>query len=90
MLISRFTYLDTVLNGGRPVIILRAKNLVPQHSKQILITYSFNRSRMLVEPLLLIGSVFLLFALCSIVSRIDDKDIIKPASAASSTHIKQA
>ena len=30
----RFTYLDSEMNGGRPVIILRAKNVVEEHEKQ--------------------------------------------------------
>lgn len=74
---TRFTYLDSALNGGRPVLKLKARNLVPQHSKQIVVSYNFSRSRMLVEPLMLIGSVFCLFLLCSIFARLDEKVAVK-------------
>jgi Ribophorin I len=71
--VFRYTYLDTVMNGGRPVLKLKASNLVAQHDKQIVISYSFSRSRMLVEPLILIASVFAAFLVCSVIARLDDK-----------------
>ena len=67
----RFTYLDSELNGGRPVITLRALNTVEEHDGQIIVSYSFSRSRMLVEPLMLVGSFFLFFLVCSVASRLD-------------------
>lgn len=65
----RFTYLDSELNGGRPVIILHAKNLVPEHDKQVHISYTFSRPRMFVEPLMLVGTFFAFFVLCSVLAR---------------------
>lgn len=65
----RYTYLDSTLNGGRPVIILRARNLVEEHSKKVEISYRFPKTRMLVEPAMLIASVMLFFILCSAIAR---------------------
>ena len=70
---KRYTYLDSELNGGRPVLTLRAKNLVEEHDRQAVITYSFRKSRMLVEPAMLVLSYFALFVLASVVSRVGDK-----------------
>jgi len=66
---KRFTYLDSELNGGRPVIILKAKNLVEEHDKQVHISYKFSQPRMLVEPLMLVVSYLLFFIACSILGR---------------------
>lgn len=66
---NRFTYLDSELNGGRPVIILHAKNLVPEHDKQVHISYTFNKPRMFVEPLMLVGTFFAFFLLCTVLAR---------------------
>jgi oligosaccharyltransferase complex subunit alpha (ribophorin I) len=65
----RFTYLDSELNGGRPVVVLRAKNLVPEHDKQVHITYTFAQKRMVVEPLMLVGTFFAFFCVSILVSR---------------------
>jgi hypothetical protein len=35
MFVYRFTYLDTNLNGGRPVLTLKGKNAVPEHDEQV-------------------------------------------------------
>lgn len=40
---TRFTYLDSVLNGGRPVLTLRTGNVVEEHDKKI--TIRSERSR---------------------------------------------
>lgn len=67
--VCSFTYLDSELNGGRPVVILRAKNFVEEHDKQVEITYRFEQKRMIVEPFMLIVFYFSFFVLCSIVAR---------------------
>lgn len=66
---DRFTYLDSELNGGRPVIILHAKNLVPEHDKQVHVSYSFARPRMFVEPLMLVLTFLAFFVACSLLAR---------------------
>lgn len=65
----RFTYLDSELNGGRKVLIISAKNLVEEHDGEIVVSYAFSRTRMLVEPLMLFASFFAFFVICSIISR---------------------
>ena len=60
---------------------VKAKNLVPQHNKQIVISYSFSRARMLVEPLLIVGTVFLLFAFCAVISRLDAEKLLKASAS---------
>lgn len=66
---TRFTYLDSEYNGGRPVIILRGKNFVEEHDKQIVISYKFSSQRMIIEPLMLVASYFAFFVICSILAR---------------------
>ena len=72
----RFTFLDTNFNGGRPVLTIRSKNVVEEHEKQIVISYSFSRPRMLVEPGLLVATYFCFFLFCSFIVRVrsDKKD----------------
>ena len=82
----RFTYLDSTFNGGRPVLSIRAKNLVEEHDKKIIISYTFDRSRMLFEPLLLCSVFFAFFVGCSLLSRVSS--VI--SSGASSPEIKTA
>jgi len=65
----RYTYLDSKLNGGRTVIKLNAKNIVEEHDEQILISYKFQKQRMLVEPFMLVGAFFFLFCFCIIIGR---------------------
>ena len=67
----RYTYLDSELNGGRPVITIKAKNAVEEQDKQIEIFYSFNKYRMLVEPAFLVSCFFFFFVFCSIISRLE-------------------
>jgi len=84
---KRFTYLYSDLNGGRPVVILRAKNLVEEHDKQVVISYNFVKSRMIVEPLMLVGSFFVLFLILiflgqtSTISRSFSKNSLKASSS---------
>lgn len=65
----RFSYLDSAANGGRPVVVLKAKNLVEEHNRKVEISYSFAKTRMVVEPLMIVASFAALFVMLSIVSR---------------------
>ena len=67
--VYRFTYLDSELNGGRTVIILKAKNLVEEHDKQVHISYRFSSPRILVEPFMLVISYLMFFLVCSMLAR---------------------
>lgn len=71
------------MNGGRPVVVLKGKNMVEEHDEPVVITYSFASSRMLVEPLILISAFFIFFLISSIVARMDAPDPISIALAAS-------
>jgi hypothetical protein len=51
------------------VLILKAKNIVEEHDKQVHISYSFSSSRMVVEPLMLVGIYLLFFLICSTLTR---------------------
>jgi oligosaccharyltransferase complex subunit alpha (ribophorin I) len=66
---KRFTYLDSQLGGGRPVINLKARNVVEQHSDPIYITYKYSASRLIVEPFMLVAAYFMVFVVCALVSR---------------------
>lgn len=66
---THFTYLDTV---GRPVLVLNKRNLVPgEHNKYFQVAYTFSRTSMLQEPLLLIGAFFFFFFFIMIYVRLD-------------------
>eukprot|EP00941_MAST-03F_sp_MAST-3F-sp1_P000025 g25.t1 len=68
----RFTFLDASwLGGGRPVIILKKKNIVREHYQSVQIKYKFRKISMLGEPLLLILGWLSLFLVVIIGSRLD-------------------
>ncbi|CAM9540554.1 unnamed protein product [Ascophyllum nodosum] len=67
---QRFTYLDTP-GSGRPVVILKMKNVVKDHNVMFEVKYDFNRARMLVEPLLLAGFFLACFLAAMIAGRVD-------------------
>lgn len=67
--VFRFTFLDSKFNGGRKVLVFKAKNIVEEHDDQILISYKFEKQRMLLEPLILVGVYFLLFCVVILFAR---------------------
>ena len=64
----KFTYLDTI---GRPVVVVRAENLVEQHIQDFVVTYTFNTVMLLQEPLLVVAALYLFFLLVIIAVRLD-------------------
>lgn len=62
------TYLDT---AGRPMITLRAHNLVENHIEDIEIEYEFSKSYLGKEPLLVAGALVSLFLTVMICVRLD-------------------
>jgi oligosaccharyltransferase complex subunit alpha (ribophorin I) len=70
---KRFTYFDSQLNGGRNVITIRAQNIVEEHDEQIVISYSFNKTRMLVEPGMVVAFFFCLFVCFSFINIFSSK-----------------
>lgn len=83
----RFTYLDSQLNGGRPVLTLKAKKLVPDHDEKIVVTYSFDKKRMIVEPSILVGCYFLFFVVCSVIVRLDASKLAGTSGKADSVSV---
>eukprot|EP01087_Luapelamoeba_hula_P009825 TRINITY_DN2569_c0_g1_i1.p1 TRINITY_DN2569_c0_g1~~TRINITY_DN2569_c0_g1_i1.p1 ORF type:complete len:494 (-),score=72.63 TRINITY_DN2569_c0_g1_i1:95-1525(-) len=63
---THFTYLDTY---GRPVLVLRKKNVVPEHNQFVQVSYRFSRSTMFQEPLMLVATYFFLFVLAMVYVR---------------------
>lgn len=63
-----FTYLDT---KGRPVVILRKKNLVENHIQDFELQYNFPRILMLQEPFLVVLAFYLLFLFVIVYVRLD-------------------
>jgi len=63
-----FTYLDTY---GRPVLIIRKKNVVAEHNLNFQVTYRFSRLSMLLEPILLIGFYFMFFVFAMLYVRLN-------------------
>lgn len=66
---TRFTYLDSKIGGGRPVVNLKSKNLVEEHDKQVTISYRFAKTRLIVEPFMIVAAFFVLFILASLMNR---------------------
>lgn len=62
----RFTFLDSQANGGRTVLILKAKNIVEEHNEKVNISYSFAKNKIIVEPLMVVGSFFVFFLLVTL------------------------
>ena len=59
------------LTERNEVINLRAKNLVAEHSEGITISYRFQQTRMIIEPLMLVTSFLAFFVVCILLVRID-------------------
>jgi len=64
------TYLDT---SGRPVLVLKKKNIVNEHNRFFQVTYNFSTTSMLREPFLLIIAFLLFFALIIVYVRFEFK-----------------
>ncbi|XP_078440604.1 ribophorin I isoform X2 [Wolffia australiana] len=56
---------------GRPVIVLKKSNVVPEHNRPLLVSYRFNNLSLLREPLMLVSGFFLLFITYVALTRID-------------------
>lgn len=55
---TKFSYLDTY---GRPVLVLKKQNVVPDHNMPLQVNYRFSGLALLQEPLLLVGAFFAFF-----------------------------
>lgn len=68
---SRLTYLDTSFSGGRPVLILKKRNVVAEHIQPIRVSYTFPKAAMLLEPLYLVLAFLAFFVICMAFVRLD-------------------
>merc|ERR1719461_2563426 len=58
----RFTYLDSSIGGGRPLIVFTKRNVVNLHTRYFQVFYKFNNTTTLIrKPLLLFSTIFALF-----------------------------
>ncbi|KAI8474884.1 MAG: Ribophorin I-domain-containing protein [Monoraphidium minutum] len=64
----KFTYLNT---RGRPVLVLRKRNLTPAHNKPFIVDYTFGAGALMREPLLLITAFAALFAAVAVWHRLE-------------------
>jgi len=65
---THFTYLDYF---GRPVLIVRKKNLVNEHQQYFQSSYSFSTMSLLLEPLLIIGGFAVILIFIIVIRRLD-------------------
>ncbi|KAF0696820.1 Aste57867_12482 [Aphanomyces stellatus] len=67
----RLTYLDAS-DVGRPVVVVRKLNVVPQHNNlPVSVTFEFPATYLYREPALLVGSFFAFFLVCMVLFRVD-------------------
>jgi len=62
------TYLDTV---GRPVLVLKKKNVIRHHDQYFQVQYNFSKIYMFQEPFILSSAFFLFFLTSWLYMRID-------------------
>lgn len=65
---KKLTYLDS---AGRPVLVLRKRNLVPDHNVPLSVTYRMPGLHLVQEPLMLVSGFLVLFASVLAYSRLD-------------------
>ncbi|ONK63937.1 uncharacterized protein A4U43_C07F20450 [Asparagus officinalis] len=58
---TTYSYLDVI---GRTTVVIKKRNVVPEHNVPFQVYYDFNPISMLVEPLMLISAFFLFFVAC--------------------------
>lgn len=63
---KKHSYLDTL---GRPVLVLRKQNVVPDQNLPLDVTYRFSGLAMLQEPLLLVSAFFAVFCMLILYGR---------------------
>ncbi|XP_020583300.1 dolichyl-diphosphooligosaccharide--protein glycosyltransferase subunit 1B [Phalaenopsis equestris] len=63
-----YSYLDVV---GRTTVVIKKKNVVPEHNVPFQVYYNFNPIFMLAEPLMLVTAIFLFFSACIAYLRMD-------------------
>ena len=75
---KKFSYLDTL---GRPVLVLKMRNVTPDHNVPLVVSYRFSSLYQLQEPLLLVLAFFACFCLVIAYSRCEFSLSPMPSSA---------
>ncbi|TYJ46158.1 hypothetical protein E1A91_A02G101700v1 [Gossypium mustelinum] len=65
---TKISHLDI---DGRPVVVLKKTNVVPQHNQFFQVYYHFSQLSMLREPLMLISGFFFFFVACIVYMHAD-------------------
>lgn len=56
------------MSGGRPVLVLKKKNVVAEHIQPIAVSYTFPKTAMLLEPLYLVAAFLAFFFVWCVVA----------------------
>ena len=67
----RYTFVDTQLHGGRPVLILEKDNVVKDHNVPFTVTYRLRKDAMYRDVLLLIGAFLGVYLFVMAALRVD-------------------
>ena len=67
---KRYTYLDTMIGGGRPLITFSKTNVINLHNEHFQITYVYDTTRIYYKPVLIIVGIFTFFASIMITARV--------------------
>jgi len=89
---KRFTYLDTMIGGGRPLITFRKKNVINLHTESFEIQYVYDSTRIYFKPLLIIGGIFAFFVAVMTLNRISpslEEPMIKNVKGSDDAVIEQ-
>ena len=65
---QHYTYLDT---AGRPVVVIKKRNVLFQHIQDFEVHYTFNKIRLLHEPMLIAVPLFALFCFVIVLVRLN-------------------
>ena len=86
---KRFTYLDTIIGGGRPLITFSKNNVINLHNEYFQITYVYDTTRIYYKPALIILGIFTFFASIMTLSRISPSLEIEGRTSISSFEVTQ-
>ncbi|ETO28595.1 hypothetical protein RFI_08539, partial [Reticulomyxa filosa] len=67
----RYTYLDTGLFGGRPLITFHKHNVISLHDEYYQVRYKYDHLRVYYKLILLVGGFFLFFLFIIVILRIN-------------------
>lgn len=66
----RFAFLDYLIGSGRPVVVLRASNLVDEHKGDVVVVYRAGFMGKWLEAIMVVGTIAVIAALLFVASRL--------------------